>query len=434
MTTAYHRALATPGAVRFVPAAFIGRLPIAMVSVGTVLFVQARTDSYGLGGAVAATSAVGEALLAPRLGRALDRFGQARVLLACLACHLAAMATLIATVAAGAPHPVWFTAALVAGGSLPPVAACSRARWSARLSGDELLGTALALESALDELVFVLGPVLVTMLAVLVTPAAGLIAAMVFLTAGTTALVFLRDTDPGPRDAEITTRPRMLRDPGTRTVLVVFFCIGLAFGGVDVSMVAFAREEGLAAVGGLLVGLFAGGSALSGLVYGARAQSRPLPDRFLRAATFMAFGMTLPLAGVALPLMIPLALLAGATSSPTLITGNALVERLVDAQARTEGFTWLTMAVVSGLAAGTPVAGMLVDSGGAHHGLLVTAVAGLTIGIAALLGRRAIASRHGSAASRPGVGATQPAATALDGGGAAPPGRPPHCDHATIAR
>ncbi|OAA28585.1 arabinose efflux permease family protein [Frankia sp. EI5c] len=402
MTTAYHRALATPGAVRFVPAAFLGRLPIAMVSVGTVLFVHAETGSYGIGGAVAAAGAVGEALLAPRLGRALDRFGQARVLLVCLCCHLAAMATLTVAVAAGAPRPVWFAAAAVAGGSLPPVAACSRARWSARLGGDELLGTALALEAALDELVFVLGPVLVTLLAVLVAPVAGLVAAMAFLTVGTSALVSLRDSDPGPRDEETTARPHMLRNHGTRTLLVVFFCIGIAFGGVDVSMVAFAREEGLAAVGGLLLGMFATGSAVSGLIYGAREHSRPLPDRFRRAASLMAVGMALPLAGLAVPLMIPLALLAGATSSPTLITGNALVERMVGAGARTEGFTWLTMAVVSGIAVGTPVAGALVDAGGSHRGLLVTAASGVFIGLSAVVGGRAVGCGRGpgSPASR----------------------------------
>ncbi|ABW14342.1 putative ABC transporter, permease protein [Parafrankia sp. EAN1pec] len=392
MIIAYHRALATPGAARFVPAAFLGRLPIAMVSVGTVLLVQAETGSYGVGGAVAAAGAVGEALLAPRLGRALDRFGQARVLSGCLAGHLAAMTTLTVAVTAGAPRPVWFTASAVAGGLLPPVGACVRARWSARLGGGELLGTALALESALDEVVFVLGPTLVTLLAVLIAPPAGLVASMVFLATGTGALIALRESDPGPRGGGAAASARMLRDGGTRTLLLIFLCIGIAFGGVDVSMVAFAREEGLAAVGGVLLGLFAAGSAVSGLVYGARAHTRPLSGRFLLAAAVMAVGMALPLAGVTLELMIPLALLAGATVSPTLISGNAVVERLVGAGARTEGFAWLTMAVVSGIAVGAPVAGSLVDGGGAHRGLLVTAGAGVLIGSAALTGRRPLSS------------------------------------------
>lgn len=383
----YRRVLATPGAHRFVPAGFVGRLPIAMTALGTVLFIQDDTGSYAVGGGVAAAGAVGEAVLAPRWGRALDRFGQARVLLVCLVGHLTGLVALIAAVWAGAPRPVWFAAAMIVGGFLPPVGACVRARWSHRLTGAPLLPTAFALESAIDELVFILGPTLVTSLVVAVAPAAGLIASGILLVVGTLALAGQRSTDPGPRPGAPPAAARMLRRPATRALIVVFVAVGIGFGGVDVAMVAFAREEGLAGAGGLLLGLFAAGSGTAGLIYGARAHHRPLRSRFLFSAGCMTAGLALPLAGVTVAAMAPLAILAGATVAPTLINGNALMERLMPAEARTEGFAWLTMAVVSGAALGSPVAGQLIDSGGARLGLTVPAGAGLLIGLAAVMSR-----------------------------------------------
>jgi hypothetical protein len=384
----YRRTLATPGAARFIGPAFVGRLPIAMHALGTVLFVQDRSGSYAVGGAVAAAGAFSEAVCVPRVGRALDRFGQARLLLAGLAGHLLGAAALLVTVWAGAPRPLWFLAAVVAGGCLPPVGTCVRARWSALLGGGDLLPTALALEAAIDELVFILGPTLVTALATLVDPAAGLLASVVLLGIGAVGLALQHGTDPGPRPASAAPPERIMRRPDTRTLVAIVFAIGIGFGGIDVAMVAFAREEGLAAIGGLLLGMFAAGSGISGLITGARPHRRPLRARLLRSIALLTFGLSLPLAGISVAAMIPLAVLAGATVAPTMIEANAMMERIVPPHARTEGFAWLTMAVVGGLAVGSPLAGRLIDTGGARLGYLVPAGAGLLAGLTALLGRR----------------------------------------------
>ncbi|CAO5237713.1 MFS transporter [Frankia sp. AgKG'84/4] len=383
----YRRTLATPGAVRFLPAAFVGRLPIAMHALGTVLFVQDRTGSYAVGGAVAAVGALSEAACAPRIGRALDRYGQARVLLAALGAHLVGVAALLGAVWSGAPRPLWFGAAVIAGGTLPPVGSCARARWSVLLTGSPLLATAFALEAAIDELVFILGPTLVTALVTLVAPAGGLLASAALLTVGVLGLVAQRRTDPGPRPASTAAQERIMRRADTRTLVAIVFAIGIAFGGLDVSMVAFAREQGLAALGGLLLGLFAAGSGVAGLVGGARTRRRPLRERLLRSVALLAVGFLLPLAGLTVAVMIPLALLAGATAAPTMIGVNAMMVRLVPARARTEGFAWLTMAVASGLSIGSPLAGRLIDVGGARLGLVVPAAAGLLAGLTALLCR-----------------------------------------------
>ncbi|CAO5150528.1 Arabinose efflux permease family protein [Frankia sp. AiPs1] len=383
----YRRLLLTPGAARFILPAFVGRLPLAMHAMGTVLFIQARTGSYAVGGGVAACGAISEAVCAPAVGRALDQHGQARVLLLGVCGHLLGVAGLLSAVWSGAPRPTWFAAAVVAGASLPPVGSCARARWSRLLAGSALLPTAFALEAALDELVFILGPTFATALVAVVAPYSALLVSASLLVVGALGLALQRGTDPGPHPPSAAPRQRILRLPAVRVLMAIVFAIGVGFGGFDVSMVAFARERNLAAFGGLLLGLFASGSAASGLISGARAGRRAPRERLLRAAMLLPVGFALPLAGVTIAAMVPLAILAGATAAPTMISANATMERLVDARSRTEGFAWLIMAIASGVAVGSPLAGELIDSGGARRGLVVPAAAGLAAGLAALLGR-----------------------------------------------
>jgi len=401
VASVYRQAFATPGASRFVPAAFVGRLPISMVGIGIVLYIQHTTGSYGVGGTVVAAGTLGEAVLAARLGRALDRFGQARVLLWCMAGHLVGLVGLLVSVGAGAPRPLWYAAGALTGGLLPPLGACVRARWSHRLGGSPLLGTAFALEAALDEAIFICGPVLVTFLVTAVAPAAGLVVSGVLLTVGTVALATQRGSDPGPRPpADDTARPRVFRDPAVRALLVVTLAVGVSFGGVDLAAVAYGRAAGLGALSGLILGLFAFGSGLSSLRFGARAAARGPADQFLAATAMMAVAMWLPLAAAGhTAALLPSMVLAGATASPILISANALMERLMPPAARTEGFAWLQVALVTGISAGTPLSGALVDRHGPRGGFAVVAGAGVLVGLAALAGRRALLAANPAAAA-----------------------------------
>lgn len=410
MTNPYRAALATRGAPGFVLAAFVGRLPISMVGLGTILLVHERTGSYGFAGAVAAFGALSEAVSAPVLGRALDRFGQARVLTGGVGVFVVALAGLVVAVRVDAPSPTWFLTAAGAGTAMPPVGACVRSRWTAKVGGTPLLASAFALESSIDEVVFVLGPSLVTFLAVAVSPSVGLVAAATFGTAGTLALVAQRSTDPGPAEPGRVAHAGMLRAGGTRLLMVVYLAVGSSFGALDVSMVAFSRAHGAAAAGGALLGLVAGGSCLSGLVYGARRHEGSPAGRFRLTLGCFGAGLCLPLAGANVAVMAPLAVCAGLTIAPALINGFGLVERLVDPAARTEGFAWLTTAVATGEAGGSPLAGRLIDLAGPRAGLLVTASSAVVAALIAQSGYRALSLP--STQEFPASGNTQPSAEA----------------------
>ena len=144
---------------------------MSMRGLGCVLMLVALTGSYGLAGAVTATLMLSQALTDPWLGRLADRRGQRRLLVLALAAHSSGTLLLVLAAQAGAPARTLVPAAALSGAAVLPVGSLVRARWAGLVGGTPALDTAFALESVLDEAVFVVGPVLVTALAVGVAPA-----------------------------------------------------------------------------------------------------------------------------------------------------------------------------------------------------------------------------------------------------------------------
>jgi MFS family permease len=191
----------------FLPLGLFARLPLAMLTVGTLTLVTSVSGSYAIGGTAAGAVGIGSALGAPVLGALADRRGQRGILLVSALLNAAAVLALIAlayslpssgSFAAAADEgfaaaaPV-LAAAFLAGASCPQVGPLARVRWMALTSGaghgssagqDSRLGqdsstgqnssmdldAALSYESTADELTFVLGPALVGLLASFVAP------------------------------------------------------------------------------------------------------------------------------------------------------------------------------------------------------------------------------------------------------------------------
>ncbi|HEY6744509.1 MAG TPA: MFS transporter [Mycobacteriales bacterium] len=387
MLGAYRQVLRVPGAVAFASAGLIARFPLSMQTLGTVLLVADATGSYALAGAVSATLAAAQALLGPVLGRLVDRHGQARVLLPALAVHTAGAAVLIACAAADLPVWTLFPAAALWGGSFAQAGSLVRARWAHALGGSPLLPTAFSLESVLDEVVFVVGPVLVTTLATQVSPIVGVVAAWAFAATGSLALAALRRTEP-PAHPVTGRGPSALRLAGLRVMVVVGLATGGIFGSVEVATVAFTDERGSPGAAGIVLALLAAGSLLSGLGYGTVSWRTPAARRFVLGVGVLAL-VTVPLlAAGSVPVLAGLVFLAGFAISPALIAGFGLLEELVPAASRTEGLTWFGTGLGLGVAVAASIAGQVVDASGARAAFGVTVAAGVLAALTALAGAR----------------------------------------------
>ncbi|MFB6980028.1 MFS transporter [Streptomyces scopuliridis] len=407
----YGRLLRTPGAWTFLLPGFAARQPFAMLTIGIVLLVQHTTGSYGSAGAVAAVTGVSMALFAPQGGKLADRFGQRAVLVPGVLLHTVSVTALIVLALADAPVWALFLAAVPTGASVPQIGPMVRSRWAAVLGGSpsgpgpgsgagagsrprgdaSLLPTAAAFESVTDEFTFVIGPVLATALCTGVHPAAGLIAEALLTLAGGLLFAAQRGTQPktGRRGEGGSAEPRVsaLSVPGVRVLAISFLGIGSVFGGMQVSLTAFAEEIGNPGMNGLLYGVFAAGNMLAGIVCGAVAWKIGPRRRLVVGYAGLTLATSALWAVHSVPLLAGLGLLVGLCIAPALITGYTLVESLVPASARTEAFTWLTGAVALGQAAAVTVAGQLADAHGASAGFLVPLV-GTALALVTLIGLR----------------------------------------------
>lgn len=387
----YRDLLSTPGGLRFSLAAFVARLPIAMWGLGIVLLVVGQTGRYAVAGAVSATFALVNALAAPLIARLIDRLGQARVLVPCVAVHVVLLTAFIWAVTADAATWTWFATAAGSAVFAPSIGSLVRARWGYVLGPGRILQTAYSYESVVDELIFVLGPLLVTVLATQITAQAGLVTAAALVSVGTVALVLHRESEPPAAPAHEEAGRSALLAAGMPVLCVAMFFVGGVFGAVEISAVAFADEHGRQELAGPLLACYAGGSMISGLLFGARHWQAPLPRRVLVGAAVMTATVSvLPLVG-SFPVLAPCLFLAGVGIAPTLISGMSLAERLVPSSQLTEGLTWSTTGLVVGFSLATALAGHIVDASGASTaftvaiGFGVTAVAISAVGYRHLL-------------------------------------------------
>lgn len=401
VTGPYLEILRRPGAAKFTAAAFLARIPISMVALGIVLMVSELRGSYALAGIVAAAYTISSALLNPMGSRAVDRWGQMRVVRILVAVHALSLLLLAWASVAGADSLVLVALAIVSGSTQPATGALVRARWAHLLGPDIRLRTAFAFEGVLDELIFVIGPPLATFLAVALSAPAPVVASAVLVSLGATLLLVQRGTEPPVTGARRTGSGHPLRRMGVPSVLVVLVAIGGVFGSVDVATVALADEAGQRAAAGLILAAYAAGSMASALVLGSRSGSASddrLPRQLLIASLALLI-VTLPL--LLRPTLLALALLvllAGLAVSPVLITGFSLVEALVLPTQITEGLSWAISAIGLGVAASAAGTGWLVDQAGPQAGFLVTLGSALLVAAVALVGngrvRRGVHARH----------------------------------------
>ena len=372
-----------PGARRFSAACFLGRMPMAMVGLGVILVVSAATGKYAIAGAVSATGSLCYAFAAPQVGRLMDRFGQGRVLRPLIAAFAVGALAFILCAQLGAPMWTLFVTSAMFMSTLPPLGSVVRLRWSALLGDSPLLHTAFSFESVADELIFVTGPALVTILATQVVPVSGIAVAAVLAVTGTLLLAVQRGTEPPavPRQHQ---DGRAITTPGVPVLMVVFIGLGAMFGTMDVSTVAFAAQHHEKALAGVILGTYALGSATGGLWYGARHWRAPLHRRFLITLAGMVLGVAPLWALPSVPVLFGVIFFSGLAIAPTLIGGFSLIERKVPRGLLTEGMALLSTAIGVGLAVGPPVAGRLIDAYGAHWGYvfaLTCGVAALTVGL-----------------------------------------------------
>lgn len=382
MLGTYRDVLSRPGAALFSFTAMVSRFPLSMVGLGLVLVVSDRSGSYGEAGSVAAAYVLAAAALGPTQGRLTDKLGQAPVLLVVGALYAGGIALTLIAIDGDWATPWVHVCAALAGAATPQTGSMVRARWTHVVTDRTQLNTAFSIEAILDEVVFLVGPVVVTFLTIQVSDFSGLAVAAVAATLGSWALAAQRATAPPASEHTATTRA-----PLSWSLLgrVVFASVGLGvlFGSAEVIIVAFATEEGQRGASGVVLAIWAAGSLLAGVVVGALPRARD-PLKRWRTSLLALSLLFLPLIFVSGMIWLSVGMfLAGFMISPTLIASTSLVELHVAPSRLTEALTWATTGLMVGVAPGAAIAGWVVDNHDASTAFMVPLIAGLAGSIVA---------------------------------------------------
>jgi len=391
--------LRIPGALAFSSAGLLARFGGAMMGIGTVLMASALYGSYGIAGALAAANAIAWAMGTAYLGHLVDRYGQRRIMLPAALISAGSLAAMVLLALFHGPLVTLFICTIISGVTGGSPGAMVRARWNYVLSSARDLHTAYSLESTLDEVTFVIGPVLATWLATSVHPTAGLVAPVILGAGGALVFYSLRATEPTVVTDTVGSASGnrfLLGYPGIVSVISVGLLMGCIFGSIDVTTVAATTTWDARGTAGLILGAMSLGSAIGGLLYGARGWRSPLWTRFVLGACLLGVAVC-SLFFATTPFILGVCgFVAGFTIAPTFINANGLIHRLVPDSRLTEGLAWMGTSLGIGVSIGSTVAGHVIDTYDYHGGFVCAAASGLLaclIGLVSIPVLRSIANK-----------------------------------------
>ncbi|MET9747388.1 MFS transporter [Streptomyces ardesiacus] len=374
MVAGYLGILRARHAVRLLVGTLVGRLPNATAAIAIVLFVRAEGGSYSLAGALAAVYGVANAVGQPVLGRLVDLYGQPRVQLP--AAVLSALAMAVFAFAGTGTAALAYVSVGAAGLFTPPLEGGLRALWPSVLGEEDQVHTAYAMDAVAQEVMFTVGPLLVTVCVSLWSPPAALLVLNGLGVLGALSVVVSppsRAWRSAPREAHWL---GALRSGGLLALLGAFLFIGMALGSITVASVPYADEHGGDAVYGWLMAALGLGALVGGVVYGARRWAGE-PARRLRVLVALLAVCYLPL--MLMPgavAMVLLTVVAGVFLAPCIACAFVLVDVHAPQGTVTEAFSWLVTTFTVGASVGTGLAGPVVEHGGALWGFAVPGAAG----------------------------------------------------------
>ncbi|MFB8772700.1 MFS transporter [Streptomyces broussonetiae] len=374
MATGYLEILRARHAARLLAGTLVGRLPNATAAIAIVLFIRAEGGSYSLAGGLAAVYGVANAVGQPLLGRLVDLRGQPRVQLPAALLSAAAMAVFAFT--GTGLLGLSYAAVAAAGLFTPPLEGGLRALWPSVLRKEDQVHTAYAMDAVAQEVMFTVGPLLVTLCASLWSAQVALLVLNVLGVLGALSVVVSppsRAWRSAPREAHWL---GALRSRGLLVLLGAFLFVGVALGSITVAAVSYADDHGGDVVYGWLMAGLGLGALLGGVVYGARRWAGA-PERRLRVLVALLAVCYVPLTLLPGPVaMTALSALAGVFLAPAIACAFVIVDRHAPRGTVTEAFSWLVTTFTVGASVGTGLAGPVVEWGGALWGFAVPGVAG----------------------------------------------------------
>ena len=380
MLTPYRKLFATPGGLAFSIPGLIARLPIAMTYLSVTFIVLHETDSYTLAGSISTGAALLNAAFSPLWSRKADQIGQAKVLRLTIPPYIIFGLLFIYSITHSFPTLIWMACIFIAEAFLPNISGLVRRRWLHTLEkeedGRQLINTAYSFEALVDEIVFIVGPLIASAAAISIAPQAGMYFAFSFMSVGTGIYLLQKRTEPPPYPiVKSEKRSAVLKIPYVRAIFVPYIFLGVFFASATLSTIAFADQLNAKGSTGILLATWSAGSAVAAIMNGAIETKITNGQKFVYLIIAMFF-LTIPLLFVHSILVLGIVLfLSGLGVAPILVSGYAIVEKSVPAAKITESFAWVLAGLQIGNALPGPLSGYMIDNYGADKSFIVPVIA-----------------------------------------------------------
>lgn len=398
-----------------------------MMGLGIVLALNHIYNNWTIAGTMSAAYVLSQAAVTPLYAKLFDRFGQRKVGTLALSAQVVAMLSFAIATLIHVPLPILFVLAILMGVTQFAFGALVRTRWAYTLksqSDDTLLNVAYALESGIDEIVFIFGPILAAWLATSVHPVSQLFVPVLASGLGGAWFLSLKNTQPAViKIVQVESAPKYDEDVqnaiseqnedvqntqnihksnnatklidrlslkqlknknrkkkpknvllyrGIIPLVVMFLVFNMSFSAFDVSVTAAMRAQGLDKLIGLQLALFACGSLVGAVIFGSHKFRGSNWSHLIVFLSLLTIGFILMNINLdRLVLLSIFELLSGLCVSPIFATGNLIVKDTIPEHSLTEGLSWLPTASAIGASLGSMVAGFAIDAWSSHGGMMV---------------------------------------------------------------
>ena len=362
-------------------AQLIARFPGGMLSLAFLIHIEQIYHSYGAAGLVLAATSAGQAIAGPLTSRWMGVWGMRRVLVLTLIICSAAVGTI--AFAPKLPIIVYMAVGLIAGLSYPPIQPAVRTIYP-KLVNSSQLTPLYSLDASAQEIIWIVGPVVATLLATQISPVLAIVVAVIFMVSG--GIWFISSPEVGqvriPR-ARRKLGAVLTRPPVMLATVTGFLMIGGA-ASVEAGVVATFGESGPEA--GIVLAFFAIGSLIGGLAFG----HRPIGPWALAFRIFGVFaGIALAAAFLDFWWLSATLVIAGLGVAPALAVMFTIVSASVKFSETAEAYGWVGTGQLIGAALGSALAGFMIDAFDAHGAFWVAAVLTFLGFLVAMVFRRA---------------------------------------------
>ncbi|TFB73259.1 MFS transporter [Cryobacterium glaciale] len=375
----YWTLLRTPGVSRLIGAQLTARFPFGMLSLAFLIHIEQIFDSYGAAGLVLGAMSIGQAIAGPLTSRLMGRLGMRPVIIATMfICAVSIIVMALVPLSVVSLMLIGF----VAGLSTPPIQPAVRTIYP-KIVNSRQLTPLFSLDASAQEIIWVLGPVIATFVALQVSTTAGILLAAFFLVAGGIWFVSLPEVGRVRIPRSRRKLGVVLKKPEVLLSTIVGFTLVAACAAVEAGVVAVFGHG--SADAGWVLGIFAIGSLIGGLALG----HAPIGPWAL-AARMLIVTIGLALASLWLTFWwLSLALLlAGVGIAPAFAVLFGIVSASVKFSDTAEAYGWVGTGQLIGAAMGSAIAGFSIDRSGPVSAIYVAAGFAALGCIIPALGRR----------------------------------------------